>query len=418
MSAAAERPDPVRDERIGTDHPTHPDPSLGRQARSTPLLPETLADGRYRVTDRLGVGGMGVVMRARDEVLGRDVAVKMLADNLSMDDSSRARFLQEARAAAAVTDPRVVAVFDVGEEGGRPYLVMELVDGPSLAAVLAAEGPLSGEEVLDIAIDALAGLGCAHEAGLLHRDVKPGNLLRAPDGTVKVTDFGVAVAVDSDRLTRTGHVIGTAAYLPPERRRGEGATVRTDLWSLGATLTELLTGEPPGAAADAALAARGDEVPARLRLLLRRLLAADARDRPRDALEALELLAGDAAASHAATPPAGSGTIQLMPTADASSTPTPHGTAAPAGASPSSTVGPRTSDSVAGGDGRQRSSRRPRLFLVVAVVILAALAATTVVSDFWGATADEAFGPITVDPDDPAGTARDLAEQLRDRAGR
>lgn len=407
---------------------THPSGEGDAVTRPTPLLPQTLADGRYRVVGQLGVGGMGLVVRARDEVLDRDVAVKLLADNLSMDEGSRTRFLREARSAAAITDPRVVGVFDVGEEDGRPYLVMELVDGPSLAEVLASDGPLPGDDVVDVATEALAGIARAHDAGLLHRDIKPGNLLRAPDGTIKVTDFGVAIAVDGDRLTRTGFVIGTAAYLAPERRRGAAATVRTDLWALGATLTELLTGHPPGDAADTALSERGDEVPPRLRALLRRLLADDPDDRPRDALEALEILAGHGTFSHAPTPPpVDRDATRLIPSTTADDTLEVGGppTAAP-GPAPARATGATTP----GGDDEVDTGRvpdrpdgrgRPWVPLVVLVLlVVVAAVALSVLSDSGqeGSAPDEGFGPVEIDPDDPEGALRDLGEQLRERAGR
>jgi serine/threonine protein kinase len=410
MSAPAE-PDPT----VGDGPPTRPGPVIAdATTRSLPPLPESFADGRYRVIRRIGVGGMGLVMCARDEVLGRDVAVKMLADNLSADASSRARFLYEARAAASVTDPRVVGVFDVGEESGRPYLVMEYVDGPSLAEVLATDGPLPADEVLRVAVDALAGLGAAHDAGLLHRDVKPGNLLRAPDGTTMVTDFGVAIAVGDDRLTRTGFVIGTAAYLAPERRRGEAATVRTDLWALGATLTELLTGQPPGDLADALLSRLGADVPPELRRLLPRLLAPAPADRPQDALEALELLAGDAVSSHAPTPaPLGRETRVLpirahsRPRAGASATPV-EGALPPGSTTPSDTPSP-------GGD---RPRRWPQLLVLVTLIVGGVLALGALVDRGDEPTTHEpTFAPVVIDPDDPPGTAEELAERLRQHAG-
>lgn len=396
--SAADRAGPA----VGTDDATRP----------TPLLPETLADGRYRVLGSLGVGGMGLVVRARDELLGRDVAIKILADNLSMDEGARSRFIQEGRAAAAITDPRVVGVHDVGEQDGRPYLVMECVDGPSLAEILAADGPLPGDEVLDIAIEALAGLGRAHEAGLLHRDVKPGNLLRAPDGTIKVTDFGIAIAVDGDRMTRTGFVIGTAAYLAPERRRGASATVRTDLWALGATLTELLTGEPPGPAADATLVELGDALPTALRRLLRRLLAADPEDRPTDALEALELLVGGHAAGYATTP---------APHPDATRTPPGPRPALPRTRDGRTTPSPEHATSTGQATAVHRTARPRRPWAPLAVGLVALLVAglaLVALTDVGRADAgpSEQFGPVLVDPADPAATVRELGEQLRERA--
>jgi eukaryotic-like serine/threonine-protein kinase len=224
---------------------TPPDDAGGEPTQGLPVHLHTLANGRYVLGRQLGAGGMGIVRAAHDELLHRDVAVKLLADNLAADPEARERFLREARAAARIHDPHVVAVHDVGDEAGRPYLVMELVDGPSLADVLATDGKLAPHEVVEVAAQALAGIASAHRADLLHRDVKPGNLLRHPDGTIKVTDFGVAEAADVPGLTRTGFVIGTRSYLAPERRRGLPADARTDLYALGATLVELLTGRPP-----------------------------------------------------------------------------------------------------------------------------------------------------------------------------
>lgn len=381
-----------------------------------PALPGRLGDdGRYEVVGQLGAGGMGLVVRARDTVLGREVAIKLLADNLAADPDARARFLHEARSAAAIHDPRVVAVHDVGEHQGRPYLVMERVEGGSLAEALAAEGPFDGDDVADAAVDALAGLARAHEAGLLHRDVKPGNLLRADDGTVKVTDFGVATAADAPNLTRDGFVMGTAAYLAPERRRGEPATVRTDLWALGATLLEVLTGHPPSDEADAALAARSDELPGGLRRLLAALLADDPEARPASALDALDLLAGEtsiAGAAGGATP-----TARTDATTQAIAA---HGDArppGPPGGAPRDVTAPLPLEATAEEDPAATSSaeraRWARVAAVAVLLLLAVVALQVVASDEGGS--GDPF-EVVVDADDPAGTARDLAESLRGRA--
>jgi eukaryotic-like serine/threonine-protein kinase len=261
----------------------------GEPTQGLPVHLTALADGRYVLGRQLGAGGMGVVRTAHDEVLHREVAVKLLADNLAADPEARERFLREARAAARIHDPHVVTVYDVGDEAGRPYLVMELVDGPSFADVLATEAKLDPDEVVGVAAQALAGIARAHDADLLHRDVKPGNLLRHPDGTVKVTDFGVAEAADTPGLTRTGFVIGTRSYLAPERRRGRPADRRTDLYALGATLVELLTGRPPVEDEPVELS---DDVPLGLARLVDALLAEDPDRRPATAEDALEILAG------------------------------------------------------------------------------------------------------------------------------
>ncbi len=256
-------------------------------AAHTDARPAAVGDGRYSLGERLGVGGMGLVYRAHDRILDREVAVKLLADNLAADPGARERFLREARAAARLTAPNVVTVYDVGDDGERPYLVTELVDGPSLADVLDNEGPLAPDRVADVATSVLAGLAAAHDAGLLHRDIKPGNLLRAPDGAVKIADFGIAQAADAPGLTRTGLVMGTRAYVAPERMAGGPATTASDLWALGATLVELLTGSPPAQERPPVLP---EHTPPDLARLTGQLLAEAPGDRPADAAEALALL--------------------------------------------------------------------------------------------------------------------------------
>jgi len=207
-----------------------------------------LAAGRYRLERRLGEGGMASVYLARDEELDRPVAIKLLADNLAGDEAFRERFLREARIAAGLAHANVVAVFDAGEEDGRPYIVMEYVDGETLADSLArAGGRLAPGRAVDLALQACAGLEHAHAAGLVHRDVKPHNLLLRTDGVLKVADFGIVRAAEATRMTEIGTVLGTAAYLAPEAAKGEDATAAADIYALGAVLYELLTGRPPRA---------------------------------------------------------------------------------------------------------------------------------------------------------------------------
>ena len=205
----------------------------------------TLAAGRYEVEKPLGGGGMAVVYLAQDTDLGRRVAVKLLAENLADDQELRRRFVREARLAARLSHPNVVAVYDAGEEDGRPYIVMECVEGESLAETVRREGRLEPDRVRELALQACAGLEHAHRAGLIHRDVKPGNLLVTGDATLKIADFGIAHAVEGTRLTEVGTVLGTAAYLSPEQASGEPVTPASDLYSLGACLYELLDGRPP-----------------------------------------------------------------------------------------------------------------------------------------------------------------------------
>jgi serine/threonine protein kinase len=205
-----------------------------------------LGGGRYRVEEVLGSGGMAVVYAARDEELHRDVAVKLLADNLAEDPEFRERFLREARLAARLSHPNVVRVFDAGADGGRPYIVMELVRGETLADVLRREGRLDPAEVTRIGRQAAAGLAHAHAHGLVHRDVKPQNLLLREDGVVKVADFGIArPATATQRLTEVGAILGTAAYLAPEQAHGQDVSATADVYSLGVVLYECLTGRTP-----------------------------------------------------------------------------------------------------------------------------------------------------------------------------
>jgi eukaryotic-like serine/threonine-protein kinase len=202
--------------------------------------------GRYHMSGRIASGGMGEVWRAADTVLQRPVAVKLLRPEYSGDPDTLARFRAEARHAAAVSHPGIAHVYDYGEGGpdGSPFLVMELVDGPSLTELL-ARGPLDAVQTLDVVAQAAAALAAAHAAGLVHRDVKPGNLLVTPGGTVKITDFGIAYAAGSAPLTRTGALVGTPAYLAPERVAGAPATPASDLYSLGIVAYECLAGTPP-----------------------------------------------------------------------------------------------------------------------------------------------------------------------------
>jgi eukaryotic-like serine/threonine-protein kinase len=220
---------------------------------------------RYRLEGRIAAGGMGEVWRAVDLVLDRPVAVKLLRDEYVQHPDTLARFRAEARHAAAVSHRGIAQVYDYDEAGpGQPpFLVMELVDGPSLTQVL-ARGPLDPARAMDVIAQAAAGLGAAHAAGLVHRDIKPGNLLIGPDGTVKITDFGIAYAAGSAPLTRTGALIGTPAYLAPERVAGGSAGPASDLYSLGIVAYECLAGAPPftGTPMEVALAHQYQSLPA------------------------------------------------------------------------------------------------------------------------------------------------------------
>jgi serine/threonine-protein kinase len=209
------------------------------------LSVQTLAGGRYLLEEVLGRGGMATVYLARDEELERPVAVKLLAGHLADDVSFRDRFVREARLAAQLSHSNVVQIFDAGEDDGSPYIVMEYVEGRTLGDELRKEGSLAPERVVGIGVQVCSGLDQAHTAGLVHRDVKPGNILIREDGVVKIADFGIARAAETTRLTQMGSVLGTAAYLSPEQALGEEVTAAADIYSLGCVLYECLTGRTP-----------------------------------------------------------------------------------------------------------------------------------------------------------------------------
>ncbi len=217
-------------------------------------MPGTIAD-RYELGDRLGSGGMSTVYKATDKVLERTVAVKVLAEHLSDDEKFVARFRREALAVAKLVHPNIVQVYDTGVDGGRHFIVMEYVEGRSGAQLLQRYGQLEPRIAVDIAAEACAGLEYAHKQGIVHRDVKPGNLMviggpasaagEKEAMTVKIADFGIARAAEQTRLTQVGSVVGTAAYLSPEQSRGEEATGISDVYSLGVVTYQLLTGRLP-----------------------------------------------------------------------------------------------------------------------------------------------------------------------------
>ncbi|HUP70656.1 MAG TPA: serine/threonine-protein kinase [Acidimicrobiales bacterium] len=210
-------------------------------------MPDRILNGRYRLGRLLGRGGMAEVYEARDELLDRPVAVKMLRPDMAADREIRGRFEVEARSAARLHHPNVVSVFDTGEDEGEPYLVMERLPGESLADRMAG-GPVDPDWLRAVAGDVLAALGAAHDVGLVHRDVKPANVLLTAEGQAKVADFGIAKSAEAVRggdPTSTGLLLGTPAYLAPERIHGEQATARSDLYSLGVVLYEALTGVKP-----------------------------------------------------------------------------------------------------------------------------------------------------------------------------
>ncbi len=206
---------------------------------------ETLLGGRYRLTERIARGGMGEVWRASDELLSRPVAVKLLREDLAVDPGFLGRFRAEARNTAMLSHPGIAAVHDYGEQGGYAYLVMELIPGEPLSWILSRETTLDPDRALRYAGQAALALQAAHDAGVVHRDIKPPNLIITPGDQVKVTDFGVARAVGDQSLTGTGTVMGTAEYLSPEQASGREATAASDLYALGIVLYESLAGRRP-----------------------------------------------------------------------------------------------------------------------------------------------------------------------------
>ncbi|HZA80836.1 MAG TPA: Stk1 family PASTA domain-containing Ser/Thr kinase, partial [Actinomycetes bacterium] len=206
--------------------------------------PQVLLD-RYEVGRLLGAGGMAEVFEGRDRLLARRVAIKVLQAQFARDPSFLIRFKREAQAAASLSHPNIVAVYDTGSEDGTHFIVMEYVDGRTLKDVIRAEGPLYPDRAAEITGDVCNALAAAHARGLIHRDIKPANVMLTPDGKVKVMDFGIARATTSETITQTAAVVGTAQYISPEQAQGQTVDYRSDLYSLGCCLYEMLTGTVP-----------------------------------------------------------------------------------------------------------------------------------------------------------------------------
>jgi serine/threonine-protein kinase len=201
--------------------------------------------GRYELSELVGAGGMSSVFKARDTLLERDVALKILHQHFTADDEYVERFRREARTVAQLSHPNIVTVIDRGEDEGRQFIVFELVEGRTLEEILDVEGRLPVRQALEIAIQVARGLAFAHEHGLVHRDVKPQNVILNGDGRAKVTDFGIARSLDVQGVTQSGTVLGTSNYIAPEQASGAPVDATTDVYSLGVVLFELLTGEVP-----------------------------------------------------------------------------------------------------------------------------------------------------------------------------
>ena len=261
-------------------------------------LPRLLAE-RYELSEQVASGGMTSVWRGHDRVLGRDVVVKVLHPELAADPSFRARFHEEAVNAARLTHPNIVALYDTGEQGDVAYVVMELVNGPTLREAIGRHGPLPPSRAARLSMEVSAALDYAHQAGVCHGSLKPGNILLAEDGTVKVADFSIARAATEDDPGRTGEVLGADGHLAPEVVRGEDADGRADVYGLGACLYEMLTGRPPGADPSTTIPPRALRagVPRDLDTIVRQAMATD----PDDRFQSVQAMA--AALSRSATGP-------------------------------------------------------------------------------------------------------------------
>jgi serine/threonine-protein kinase len=329
--------------------------------------------GPYEIESLLGVGGMGEVYRARDTRLDRPVALKVIRTGLESDDASRARFRREARVVSRLSHPNICSLFDIGEQDGADYLVMEYLEGTTLAALLAASGPPALDDVLSYAIQIADGLARAHGAGVVHRDLKPGNVMLIEEGRVKLLDFGLAkhVAVEENDVTTAGvsmpgQVVGTVAYMSPEQTQGETVDARSDIFSFGVLLYELTTGVRPfhgktsysiaqkiNAAQPERLSTHGPALPEPLTALVQRLLEKAPDRRPQSMIEVAAELRAIAAARGLAVAPASGVAIWAR---------------------------------------MRRASRRP----VVAAVVLAALAAAAGLVPGVGSRARALIGQIPV----------------------
>ena len=387
--------------------------------------------GRFQLTERIAIGGMGEVWKARDKVLGRVVAIKILKEEYSGDPAFLNRFRAEARHTALLNHEGIANVFDYGEEGGSAYLVMELVPGQPLSAVIEREGVLSPDRALSIVGQTATALAVAHRQGLVHRDVKPGNILVMPDGRVKITDFGIARLADQVPLTATGQVMGTAQYLAPEQATGQQATGSSDIYALGVIGYELLAGRRPFSGESQiaiALAQVNDappplpeHIPHPVRALIASMLAKDPADRPADAeslsravdaIRAGSIRAAEAAVpgmllfqngggeATAAVPRQDTAATRAVPAPSTSALPTVAGAALPAAAGAGAIAASRDwseeEPDDAGDNGRAQSQdqdrrRNPWLLPIIVLVIVALLAAASFL--VWPLVAGERGDP-------------------------
>ena len=391
---------------------------------------------RYRLDQRIGAGAMGVVWRGTDELLNRTVAVKELLSAAEPPtaaggdalEESRQRLMREGRIGARLQHPHVISMFDVVVHEDRPWLVMEYLPSQSLAGMLNEKGPLEPRVVAEIGRQVADGLAAAHAAGVVHRDVKPGNVLIAEDGRVKLTDFGVSRAVDDVQLTRTGLIAGTPAFLSPEVARGKEPTAASDVFALGATLYAAVEGHPPFGLDDNAYAllhkvATGNVDPPHqagpLTALLMRLLSDDSTERP-TASEARDGLAAVAEGRAPATgkPSTGTALLEMNPLAAAVAGMRPAEAAAPA-PEPVATAAARPSapppaarpvdGRPGGGDGGSSGNRRRPLLIALAAVLVVGLSVLGVVLVRGAGSPSGTAAPTTTEAAAPATAAPPVA---------
>ena len=392
---------------------------------------------RYRLDSRIATGGMGEVWRATDTVLGRTVAVKLLKAEYADNASFRSRFETEARHAASLHHPGVAAVYDFGDastaDGSgvhRPFLVMELVDGQPLSALLLPGQPLDPDATRDLLAQAGDALGAAHAAGIVHRDVKPANLLVTPDRRVKITDFGIARAAEGIALTETGQVMGTPQYLSPEQAEGKTATPASDVYSLGVVAFECLAGRRPFVAETAIATALmhlrepvpelPSDVPADLAAVVRRSLAKSPAERFPDATAFAAALRDPATAATALVPPT-AGATQVLGGAAAGLAGAGAAAAAPVPAAATGPVAPvepvpgngtgTGAGSGAGADGDRVRRLLPWVLLLAGLVAAAAVAFALMAGDADDPTDDPTQPSRSGRPNAPSSTTAPSASQ-------
>jgi eukaryotic-like serine/threonine-protein kinase len=364
-----------------------------------PVEGAVLSD-RYALTERIAGGGMGEVWAATDTVLDRTVAVKLLNPALSQESGFVERFRAEARHSAALHHPNITTVFDYDEDGTTAYLVMELVAGQPLSQIISERAPFSAHETSSILIQAASALEAAHRGGVVHRDVKPANILITPDGTAKLTDFGISRAVDAAPLTQTGQILGTAQYLSPEQALGHSATASSDIYALGVVGYEMLTGERPFEADTIVATAIAhinqpppplpDTVPAGVADVISACLAKAPANRPRSAAavaHALGML--DAAVASAA--PAGPASALTLPTR----TQIMPAVAMPTQAMPTQAMPTQPMPTGPAGIPDRRAQRHPAWLLAAATVTVLGVLVVFALTDGSGSKTPVATAPTS-----------------------